>query len=51
MKKAVVLKILKKCADNMDNESAHVDADAALVAYIDDPEITAAYQAVPKWYA
>lgn len=34
-----------------DPESGHADADRALLRFINDPEITAAYEAVyPKWY-
>ncbi len=29
----------------------HEDADEALIAYIDDAEITLAYFMIPKWYA
>lgn len=34
-----------------DEERDHVDADGALIDYINDPEITAAYEAITKWYA
>ena len=30
---------------------AHYDADQALVEYIGDEEIKAAYEAIGKWYA
>ena len=33
-----------------DPEHEHFVADAALLAYINDPEITAAYEAIDKWY-
>lgn len=36
---------------NDDPENAHLSADQALLAYINDPEITRAFEAVPKWYA
>lgn len=32
-------------------ETQHVEADALLCKYINDPEIEAAYHDVPKWYA
>ena len=32
-------------------ERAHGEADDLLTEYIADPEITKAYDAVPKWYA
>lgn len=46
-----ILKKLKQLADCDDTEEAHVDADDLLLDYIADEEITAAYKAVPKWYA
>lgn len=36
---------------NEDTEQNHIDADALLLAYINDPDITDAYQAIAKWYA
>ena len=50
MTKEELLTILRS-AQTGDTESAHVDADAALIEYINDPEVTAAYRAVKKWYA
>lgn len=32
-------------------ESAHVLADMWLLAYIDDPEVTAAFESIPRWYS
>jgi hypothetical protein len=49
--KAQLLAQLKLCAETSDTESGHSDADDALLAFINDKEITAAYNAVPKWYA
>jgi len=46
-----LLAILAGVAASMDTEAAHCEADEALLDYIDDPEIRAAYDAVPKWYA
>ena len=46
--------LLKKLADLEtlgDIEVAHADADDLLIEYISDPDIKAAYEAVPKWYA
>ena len=37
--------------DTGDLEPVHMEADDALIAYINDPEITAAYNAIGKWYA
>lgn len=36
---------------NGDIEGQHSEADDALLDYIDDPEIAAAYAAIEKWYA
>lgn len=50
--KAELLAKLAGCRLNVDDaEVAHADADAALIAYINDPEITEAYASAPKWYA
>ncbi len=37
--------------DVTDQEVAHAQADALLLLYINDTEIDAAYDAIPKWYA
>ena len=42
---------LARCAALTDIEVAHSDADDALIAYIDDPEVTVAYEQITKWYA
>jgi hypothetical protein len=34
-----------------DEEVAHYDADMALLEYINDPEIKAAFEAIRRWYA
>lgn len=34
-----------------DEESDHVNADDALIEYINDPEVTEAFNAIKKWYA
>jgi hypothetical protein len=34
-----------------DTEADHARADDALLAYINDPEITEAYNAIERWYA
>lgn len=34
-----------------DPEIAHREADMLLLAYINDPEITNAFDAIEKWYA
>ena len=37
--------------DNGDPENAHGEADAALLAYIGDEEVSEAFRAIRKWYA
>lgn len=34
-----------------DEEVAHADADDALLEFINDPEVTVAFEAIKKWYA
>lgn len=51
MTKAECLEKLKEASENMDTEAAHGDADDALIEFINDPEITDAYNKVHKWYA
>jgi hypothetical protein len=51
MTKEELVALLKAKAKSFDTEGAHSDADDALIAFINDAEITAAYEAVPKWYA
>jgi hypothetical protein len=34
-----------------DPEVTHIEADRALLAYINDDEITKAFEAITKWYA
>lgn len=51
MDKKRLLKLLKSCAESNDTEKAHSDADDALLEYINDPEITKAFNSVEKWYA
>lgn len=43
--------IARDSDDRYDMRSDHEDADAALLAYINDPEIAAAFEAIEKWYA
>ena len=49
-KEALLVK-LKACADLHDPEAAHGEADDLLTQYINDAEITEAYDRIPKWYA
>lgn len=37
--------------DDHDVEKAHLLADRALLEYIGDEKITAAYEQIPKWYS
>lgn len=37
--------------EHEDPESGHVEADRALLAFIDDDEIAAAFDAISEWYA
>ena len=49
--KEALLELLRREAKSDDTEQAHAAADEALLDFINDPEIRAAYNAVPKWYA
>lgn len=52
MERDHLLRLLAALAADGDGEKAHVIADAALLDYINDPEITAAYRAShPGWCA
>ena len=41
---------LRKLARKRDTEESHMEADNALTDYINDDEITKAYDAISKWY-
>ena len=43
--------LLRECARSRDPEAAHKAADEALVYFIDDAAVTAAYAALTRWYA
>ena len=47
--KAELLEILRN--PSSDWERRHVDADNALLDYIDDDEIREAFESIDKWYA
>ena len=54
MTKAAVMYELKRCeleSTEGDRESAHSDADDALLKFINDNEIKQAYDNIKKWYA
>ena len=46
-----LLKRLIELAEDQDCEIAHSNADEALLAYINDEEITTAFINVCKWYS
>ena len=51
MEKEKLLNILNRCAEGGDTEVMHLKADDALVEYINDQDITNAYEKINKWYA
>lgn len=51
MTKEELIVKLKECSENGDLEQAHIDADDALLEYINDPEITQAFNSCEKWYS
>jgi hypothetical protein len=55
MKKIDLIKLLEKlqaeAANDGDWEDLHMQADKALLEYINVPEISAAFEALPRWYA
>ena len=46
-----LLRKLKLLEKDGDTETAHATADDLLLEWIDDPEITEAYNRIDKWYA
>lgn len=53
MTKEELIKRLREINDTMghDAEAAHGDADDALLDYINDDEVRAAWDVIPRWYA
>jgi len=49
--KRYLLDRLYEIQTNRDREVAHIEADEALLIYINDVDITAAYNDIDKWYA
>ena len=51
--KAELLSKLAQCAEESDHEGAHVEADEALLQFINDAEITKAWRKASAtfWYA
>ncbi len=46
-----LLEKLKSLETDSPDEFSHVEADLALLDFINDPEITEAYHDIAKWYA
>ena len=44
------LKAIRQAGD-WDRESNHIEADKALLEYINDPNVTAAFNVIDKWYS
>lgn len=51
MTRDALLNLLREAARSDDPEDAHISADAALLVYLNDPEIQAAYENITRWYA
>lgn len=49
MKIEELLSYLKDLED-LEAETAHAKADALLLVYINDAEVTEAFKRIPKWY-
>lgn len=50
-KRSKLLVALRELGEPGDPEYAHGEADRLLLDYLNDPEITAAYEAITRWYA
>lgn len=50
-RRVALLRELHRIRDEEDTEGGHVAADKAILDYINDDEITAAFRLIPKWYA
>ncbi len=51
MPKERLLTVLKNIKEQADGEEGHVLADRALLDFIADPEIEAAFSAISRWYS
>ena len=51
MTREELLMRLAECARNPDREVAHIEADEAVLEYVGDADVTAAFDAFEKWYA
>lgn len=50
-KEELILKLKKLSKETFDTESIHFEADELLLKYINDNEISDAYNSINKWYA
>lgn len=50
-RRTALLKRLKDLATVGDAESAHLEADKQLLEYINDKEISKAFNAIERWYS
>lgn len=50
-KQDLLLDLRKLAAPGGDQEIQHGEADRALLRFIDDERVTAAFDAIEKWYA
>jgi len=51
MTRQELLERLKEINENSDTEGGHIEADEALIEYINDEDIKKAYDDIRKWYA
>ncbi len=52
MTKQELINILSELADSrQDAEAAHIEADEALLKYINDTKITLSFEKINKWYS
>ena len=51
MTREQLLALLKEYSAHWDTEYSHARADERLLEYTNDPQISAAYMAIERWYA
>ena len=51
MSKEELISDLNELQRSIDPEKAHIEADSALLKYINDPEVEEAFYAIDRWYA
>jgi hypothetical protein len=49
--KEQLLGLLKDCKEDLDVENNHRKADDALLAFINDVEVTQAFEDIERWYS